>query len=70
MSDGIGPVKVAGLLSTVQMTTSSRRITPGQALPYLLLTLTILPILVGYAWVLIATTHGQTDSLHTQTDSP
>lgn len=27
----------------------------GQAIPYLLLTLSILPIIVGYAWVIIAT---------------
>ncbi len=63
MHNGVGPVKIAGTLSTVQMTLRSRRVTPGQALPYLLLTLTILPILAGYAWVLIATFSQRTNGL-------
>ncbi len=35
----------------------------GQAIPYILLTISILPILVGYAWVIIATFSTRTEGL-------
>ena len=35
----------------------------GRAIPYILLTLSILPILVGYAWVIIATFTTRTEGL-------
>ncbi|MDE0197093.1 MAG: hypothetical protein OXK78_02800, partial [Caldilineaceae bacterium] len=56
-------MKVAGTLFTAQMTLRTRRFSPGQALPYLLLSLTILPILAGYAWVLVATFSQRTNGL-------
>ena len=59
----MGPVKVTGTLSTVQLTLRSRRLSPGQALPYLLLAITVVPILAGYAWVLIATFSQRTNGL-------
>jgi len=39
------------------------RRTIGQAIPYILLTLSILPILIGYAWILIATFSYRTQGL-------
>ncbi len=45
----------------IERTSKFRRVL-GQVLPYVILTLSIIPILVGYAWVVIATfsqrTHG------------
>ena len=43
--------------------TSGWRRKVGQAIPYILLTISVLPILVGYAWVIIATFSTRTEGL-------
>ncbi len=43
--------------------TSGLRRRIGQAIPYILLTLSIMPIIIGYAWVIIATFSTRTEGL-------
>lgn len=53
-------------MSTIAFETERRygvRQRIGRAIPYILLTLSILPILIGYAWVIIATFTTRTEGL-------